>query len=140
MRVLIAEDHPVNQLVVRRLLERRGHSVTVVSDGLAALSALETSAFDLVLMDIQMPMMDGLQTTRAIRLREATSGGRIPIIAVTAHGMRGDEDTLLEAGFDAYVAKPVSDERLFEAIRRFTSRDRSRRLPFLGSTRHPMEK
>lgn len=140
MRVLIAEDHPVNQLVVRRLLERRGHSVTVVSDGFAALSALETSAFDLVLMDIQMPMMDGLQTTRAIRLREATSGGRIPIIAVTAHGMRGDEDTLLEAGFDAYVAKPVSDERLFEAIGRFTSRDRSRRLPSLGSTRHPIEK
>ena len=115
LNILVAEDNPVNQLVTSRVLEKRGHRVTVVSDGRAALSTWEQGNFDLVLMDVQMPVMDGLETTRAIRSRELP-GRHTPIVALTAHALTGDEQMFREAGMDAYVSKPVCAERLLDLI------------------------
>ena len=116
LRLLVAEDHPVNQLLARRLLERRGHSVTVADNGREALAAIEQNTFDLVLMDVQMPEMDGLQATAAIRRREQTTGGRLPIVAMTAHAMRGDRERCLEAGMDGYLSKPIEQDELFRTM------------------------
>jgi len=116
LHILVAEDNPVNQLVTSRLLERQGHLVRVVSDGSAALAAVEREHFDLVLMDLQMPVMDGLQTIWAIRANEGPGKKRLPIVALTAHALRGEEAKLLDAGFDAYVPKPVRAQHLFETI------------------------
>ncbi len=107
LRILLAEDNLVNQKVARRMLEKEGHMVTVVGDGQLALDALERQTFDLVLMDIQMPGMDGMQATAAIRNKERESGGRIPVIALTAHAMSGDRERFLAAGMDGYVTKPI---------------------------------
>ena len=115
LNILVAEDNPVNQLVTSRVLEKRGHRVTVVSDGRAALEALKRGHFDLVLMDVQMPGMDGMQTTRSIRAQE-NGGRRIPIVALTAHAMSSDEQEFREAGMDAYVPKPVRTQELLEVI------------------------
>lgn len=120
LRLLVAEDHPVNQLLARRLLERRGHSVTVAADGREALAAIEQGTFDLVLMDVQMPEMGGLETTAAIRRREQTTGGRLPIVAMTAHAMRGDRERCLEAGMDGYVSKPIEPDELLRTIEELT--------------------
>src|SRR6185295_10986497 len=100
LRVLVAEDNAVNQLLAVRLLEKRGHEVVVAATGTAALEALENQSFDLVLMDVQMPEMDGLDATIAIRAREraGASGQRVPIIAMTANAMVGDKEQCLEAG------------------------------------------
>ena len=116
LQVLLAEDNYVNQILVIRLLEKRGHNVTVVTDGEQALDAVTLRKFNLVLMDIGMPHMDGLQASQAIRAREKFSGERIPIIAMTAHAMKGDKERCLEAGMDAYVAKPINASELFEII------------------------
>ena len=119
LSVLLAEDNLVNQRLAVRLLEKQGHSVTVVGSGAAALKALEGRAFDLVLMDVQMPDMDGLEATRVLRAREAAAGGRRrPVIAMTAHAMKGDRERCLEAGADAYVAKPIRPQDLFAVIDR----------------------
>ena len=107
LHVLLAEDSLVNQKLAVGLLEKYGHHVEVVGDGRAALAAVESSRFDLVLMDIQMPEMDGLEATQAIRIRERKRGGHIPIVAMTAHAMKGDRERCLEAGMDGYVAKPI---------------------------------
>jgi signal transduction histidine kinase/DNA-binding response OmpR family regulator len=115
-RVLVAEDHPVNRKLVTRLLEKRSLVPVLACDGNEVLSALESDTFDLILMDVQMPGMDGLQTTAAIRARERESGGRVPILAMTAHAMDRDRQRCLEAGMDAYVSKPVSSEELYRAI------------------------
>jgi len=115
LNILVAEDNPVNQLVTSRVLEKRGHRVTVVSDGGAALRTWEQGNFDLVLMDVQMPVMDGLESTRAIRSKEI-SGRHTPIVALTAHALTGDDQMFREAGMDAYVSKPVCAERLLEVI------------------------
>jgi len=106
----------VNQMLASRLLEKRGHTVTVANDGRAAVAALATNAFDVVLMDVQMPEMDGFEATRAIRARERATGGRVPIVAMTAHAMKGDEERCLLAGMDAYLAKPINAVQLFEII------------------------
>jgi CheY-like chemotaxis protein len=111
LTILVAEDNPVNQLVTSRLLERWGHHVSVVPNGLEALEALGRSCFDLVLMDVQMPVMDGLEATRRIRAREG-SRSHTPIVALTAHALSGDEQTLRAAGMDAYLAKPLSSQEL----------------------------
>ena len=116
LRILLAEDNAVNQKVASRLLESRGHMVTVASDGLRALEALQQQSFDLVLMDVQMPVMDGLEATARLRRQEAATGGHMPVIAMTAHAMVGDRQRFLESGMDGYIAKPVHAHELFEAI------------------------
>ena len=121
LRVLLAEDHPINQMVAARLLETLGHEVTVVGDGKAAVETLEGGTFDLVLMDVQMPEMDGFEAVAAIRAREAHSGGHVPVIALTAHAMKGDRERCLANGFDGYLAKPVQEAELRAAIGLATS-------------------
>ncbi len=116
-RILLAEDNVVNQVLASRLLEKHGHSVVVVNNGRSALEALDKEKFDLVLMDVSMPEMDGLETVAAIRAREGATGFHMPIIAMTAHAMKGDRERCLEAGMDAYVSKPIQPRELFEVIK-----------------------
>jgi two-component system sensor histidine kinase/response regulator len=116
LHVLLAEDHPVNQKLAVRLLEKRGHSVVVVEDGAAAVAATAREGFDMVLMDIQMPRLSGLEATAAIRERERGTGRRVPILAMTAHAMQGDRERCLDAGMDGYVSKPLTPAVLFGAI------------------------
>jgi two-component system, sensor histidine kinase and response regulator len=123
LAILVAEDNPVNQKVIALTLRKRGHQVTLAANGREALEQLERLSFDLVLMDVQMPEMGGFEATAAIRRRERTTGGHIPIIAMTAHAMKGDRERCLEAGMDGYVAKPVQARELFDAI------EAARRLP-----------
>ena len=121
LNVLLAEDNPVNQKFAVRVLEGAGHTVTVAQNGREAVDKSGAGGFDLVLMDLQMPEMDGLEATRAIREREAgvgASGGRLPIIAMTANAMAGDREMCLGAGMDGYVAKPVKKDMLFAEIGR----------------------
>ena len=114
--VLLAEDNLINQRVAGALLAKRGHRVTVACTGLEAVQVSEQQSFDVILMDVQMPVMDGLQATVAIRERERLTGGHIPVIAMTAHAMKGDRERCLSAGMDGYVAKPIRPNELFEAI------------------------
>jgi len=116
LHILLAEDNRVNQRVALRTLEKQGHTVVVVGDGQAALTALAQAPFDLVLMDIQMPVLDGLAATAAIRAQERTQGTHVPIIAMTAHAMRGDRERCLAAGMDGYVTKPLKATDLAAAI------------------------
>jgi len=116
LTILVAEDNAVNQTLARRLLEKRGHTVVLAETGKAVLTAIEERTFDLVLMDVQMPEMDGLEATAAIRKREKSSGKHLPIIAMTANAMIGDREHCLQAGMDGYVAKPLSVKDLFAAI------------------------
>jgi two-component system sensor histidine kinase/response regulator len=118
LRILLAEDNAINQVLVVRLLQKMGHIPTTVGNGRQALEALERERFDLVLMDVQMPEMDGFSATREIRNAERQTASRIPIIALTAHAMKGDEEACLEAGMDGYLSKPVSGKRLDEALTR----------------------
>jgi PAS domain S-box-containing protein len=116
LRVLLAEDNLVNQRVAVRLLEKEGHTVVVAGDGAKALEALERQAFDLILMDVQMPVMDGVETTAAIRKLEQSNGAHIPIVAMTAHAMAGDRQKFLSLGMDGYVSKPIHSRDLFDVI------------------------
>jgi two-component system sensor histidine kinase/response regulator len=114
--ILLAEDNPVNQALALRLLEKRGFTVAVATSGRETLEALEKQTFDLILMDVQMPEMDGVEATAAIRERERNSNTRVPIIAMTAHAMAGDRERFLAAGMDGYVSKPIHSRELFAAI------------------------
>jgi CheY-like chemotaxis protein len=116
LRILLAEDSLVNQKLAVALLKKRGHDVVVANNGSEAVAESEAGHFDLILMDIQMPEMDGFAATSAIRDRQAQLGVRTPIIALTAHAMKGDRERCLEAGMDEYVAKPLRVEQLFDAI------------------------
>jgi CheY-like chemotaxis protein/HPt (histidine-containing phosphotransfer) domain-containing protein len=126
LRILLAEDNPVNQKLAVNLLEKQGHAVTVAGNGREALAALYPPdsppeeagprLFDVVLMDVQMPEVDGLRTTRAIRERERAAGGHLPVIAMTAYALKGDRERCLEAGMDGYVAKPIRRTELLEAL------------------------
>jgi signal transduction histidine kinase/CheY-like chemotaxis protein len=116
LQILLAEDNRINQAVAIRTLEKMGHSVVLATDGREALSLLKAERFDLILMDIQMPEMDGLTATREIRNGEKRTGSHIPIIAMTAHNMSGDRERCLESGMDGYVAKPIKFQELAEAI------------------------
>jgi CheY-like chemotaxis protein len=122
LRVLLAEDNPVNQLFVQRLLEKRGHSVVVASTGLEALDILQRENVDVVLMDIQMPEMDGLEATKAIRSRESDGRPRMPVIALTAHAMKGDREKCLAAGMDAHLSKPIRPAELDEVLEKYMAR------------------
>ncbi|MBL8220481.1 MAG: response regulator, partial [Bryobacterales bacterium] len=116
LRILLAEDNPVNQKLALRVLEKRGHVVEVVPNGKLALEAVDQRTFDLVLMDVQMPEMDGLTATRLLRERENGSGRRIPIVALTANAMKGDREKCLAAGMDSYVSKPIHVSELLSAV------------------------
>jgi CheY-like chemotaxis protein len=116
LHVLLAEDNAVNQRLAVRLLEKRGHRATVVGTGRAALAALERDRFDLALMDVQMPEMDGLEATTAVRQREKSTGAHLPIVAMTAHAMKGDREQCLAAGMDGYIAKPLNPEEFFAVL------------------------
>ena len=116
LRILLAEDNVVNQRVAMRMLEKQGHTVVVAGDGLKALAALERDRFDVILMDVQMPFMDGVEATDAIRKREKATGDHIPIVAMTAHAMSGDQQRFLQSGMDGYISKPVRPQELFDAI------------------------
>ena len=122
LRILLAEDNPVNQLLATRLLEKRGHRVTVAANGREAIAALDKENYDLVFMDIQMPEMDGLEATIAIRKKEKTGGNHLPIIALTAHAMKGDQERCLEAGMDAYLSKPIRAQDLDELLDQLVAR------------------
>jgi CheY-like chemotaxis protein len=116
LHILLAEDNLVNQKLAVKILERMGHSVSVAANGKRAIETLENGEFDLVLMDVQMPEMDGLEATRLIRESEKTTGSHVPIMAMTAYAMKEDEARCLEAGMDGYVSKPIDTQGLFETI------------------------
>ncbi len=121
LRILLAEDNPVNQRLAVRILEKWGHSVAVAGNGRKAVDMWEKEAFDLVLMDVQMPEMSGLEATAAIRKLESAVGRRSPIVAMTAHAMEGDREKCLSAGMDHYVTKPIDQKKLFDAIESYAS-------------------
>jgi len=116
LRILLAEDNPVNRKVAVKILEKMGHTVSVAEDGKQALEISADEQFDLILMDVQMPNMDGLEATRAIRTRENTLGIHIPVVAMTARAMKGDEEECLAAGMDGYISKPIDIQELSKAI------------------------
>ena len=118
LRVLVAEDNTVNQRLAVVMLGKRGHEVTVANNGMEALEALKSGGFDVVLMDVHMPLMGGFEATAAIRAREQETGEHIPIVALTALAMKGDREKCLEAGMDAYLTKPIRVTELFETLRR----------------------
>ncbi|HYL34518.1 MAG TPA: ATP-binding protein [Bryobacteraceae bacterium] len=123
LRILLAEDNRVNQLLVLRLLESQGHQMVVVGDGRAALAACQQHTFDLILMDVQMPEMDGLEATRLLREREKAGAKSVPIVAMTAHAMQGDREKCIQAGMDAYISKPIRPEELFEIVGQLMARE-----------------
>jgi CheY-like chemotaxis protein len=116
LRILLAEDNAVNRMLAARLIEKRGHMASVVSSGREALAALEKARFDVILMDVQMPEMDGFEATAEIRKRENATGRHTPIIAMTAYAMRGDRERCPAAGMDGYVSKPIRADVLFREI------------------------
>ncbi len=118
LSVLLAEDNAVNQRLAERLLEKQGHHVRVTANGREALAALDRENFDVVLMDVQMPKMDGFDATAAIRAREQDTGRHMPIIAMTAHTMQGDKERCLAAGMDSYISKPIKSRDLIDVLER----------------------
>jgi CheY-like chemotaxis protein len=116
LSVLVAEDDLVSQRLVVRLLEKRGHTVEIAANGQKALAALENQSYDVVLMDVQMPEIDGFQATAAVREREQTTGKHLRVIAMTAHAMKGDREKCLAAGMDGYISKPIHPQELFDAV------------------------
>jgi CheY-like chemotaxis protein/HPt (histidine-containing phosphotransfer) domain-containing protein len=116
LRILLVEDSLVNQKLAMVVLSQRGHSVATALNGQEAIDQIENNAFDLVLMDVEMPVMDGIEATTQIRERERETGRHLPIIAMTAHAMKGDRQRFLEAGMDEYVSKPIRTEELFRKI------------------------
>ncbi len=122
LRILLAEDGPVNQRLAVRLLEKRGHKVEVASDGGAALKIWRSGTFDLVLMDLQMPVLDGFETLAAIQADGPNTARRVPIIALTAHNMKGDRERCLSAGFDGFIPKPIQTQELYDVIDAMTAK------------------
>jgi CheY-like chemotaxis protein len=126
LSVLLVEDNVVNQKVAAMMLEKRGHRVVVSSNGKEALDAFDKEHVDLILMDVQMPEMDGFEATKLIREREKAKGGHIPIVAMTAHAMKGDREKCLSAGMDSYMSKPISQAGLFSIIENLTNGSRDK--------------
>jgi signal transduction histidine kinase/CheY-like chemotaxis protein len=125
LNILLAEDNAVNVMVMRRMLQKRGHKVTVVGDGRRAIEAVAGGTFDLVFMDVQMPELDGLEATQEIRKREAGGNTRIPIFALTAHAMKSDRDVCVEAGMDGYLTKPINTKELDGILNSYVGRHSS---------------
>jgi hypothetical protein len=121
LRVLLAEDNPINQKLAVRILEKQGHGVTVANDGVEAVAAARDGEFDVILMDVQMPNMGGLEAAAAIRTLERGTGRHVPIVALTAHAMKGDRERCLKAGMDGYVSKPIQADHLLEVMAQVTS-------------------
>jgi two-component system sensor histidine kinase/response regulator len=122
LRILLAEDNAMHRQLVTALLGKRGHAVVTVVNGREAVAAVAEGGFDLVLMDVQMPEMDGLEATATIRKAEKESGAHVPIVALTAHAMKGDREACLTAGMDEYLSKPVNATELFALIESVTGR------------------
>jgi PAS domain S-box-containing protein len=122
MKVLVVEDGHVNQLVSSRMLEKRGHIVTLASNGQEAIDFFKSESYDIILMDVQMPGMNGLEATAAIREIEQTTGGHVPIVAMTANAMKGDRELCLASGMDDYLSKPLRSAELFQTIEKFVQR------------------
>ena len=118
LRILLAEDNVVNQKVATNLLEKQGHSVVVTSSGAEALSAYRRESFDLILMDVQMPEMNGYDATQAIRATEKGTGRHVPIVALTAHALKGDREGCLDKGMDDYLSKPIHRQELIDLLDR----------------------
>jgi len=116
LQILLVEDNLINQKLAARLLEKAGHVVTIAANGKEAVDQVAARPFDLVLMDVQMPEMDGYEATQAIRLSEQGDRRHLPIVALTAHAMVGDREKCLQAGMDGYVTKPVQPPVLFAAM------------------------
>jgi len=135
LHVLLAEDNQVNQLLATRIFKKLGHHVTVVSNGRDALSAVQAGQFDLVAMDVQMPEMDGLDATAAIRAWEKAEGTHVPIMAMTAHAMKGDRERCLAAGMDGHTSKPIRIGELEHAITQLVSLSKSAEPPVPEETR-----
>jgi CheY-like chemotaxis protein len=119
LNILLAEDNEVNQKLARRLLEKRGHLVVAAANGREALQAMRGTSFDLVLMDVQMPEMDGIEATAVLRSSEKVTGGHQPVIAMTALVMKGDRERCLEAGMDGYLSKPIRAQELDEVLDKY---------------------
>jgi CheY-like chemotaxis protein len=119
LRILIVEDNPVNQLLLTRLLDKRGHSVTVAGNGKLALESIENHTYDLVFMDVQMPEMDGIEATILLRERERKTATHLTVIGATAHAMVGDRERCLQAGMDGYLSKPIRAKELDELLDRY---------------------
>jgi CheY-like chemotaxis protein len=116
MRVLLVEDNAVNSRLASLFLEKRGHLVSLAANGREALDALRERRFEVIVTDISMPEMDGLEMAAAIRFQEKATGTHIPIVAMTAHAMQGDRERCFAAGMDGYISKPIQAKELFEAI------------------------
>ena len=129
LHILLAEDNEINQKLAVRILEKRGHTVVIAENGRKALETLERERFDLVLTDVQMPEMDGLELTERIRAKEMETGGHIPVIAMTAMAIIGDKERCLEAGMDSYVSKPIKQDELFETIRHHVFLPEAKKAP-----------
>lgn len=132
LRILLAEDNSVNQLLAMRMLQKQGHEVVLVEDGIKAIAAIQREPFDLILMDVQMPELDGLQATQQIRQKEAASGGHVPIIAMTAHALKGDRERCLDSGMDDYLSKPINRAELYRVINKFCQN-----ISHAGATQRP---
>jgi two-component system, sensor histidine kinase and response regulator len=120
--ILLAEDNVINQKLAMRLLEKEGHTVVVAGNGRQAVAAFESETFDLILMDVQMPEMNGYEATAAIREKEKAAGGHIPIVAMTAHAMKGDRERCMEAGMDGYLSKPIKAQLLYTTVEQLANR------------------
>lgn len=133
LRVLVAEDNVINQRLAKSVVERLGHQVTLATTGQEAIDLHTQSPFEVILMDVQMPVMDGYEATRQIRAKEAESGAHVPVIAMTARAMHGDREACLAAGMDDYLPKPVRASELAAVLRPIATRDRSIGQPDPGS-------
>ncbi|MHB8203376.1 MAG: response regulator [Desulfomonilaceae bacterium] len=138
LRILVAEDNLINQKLAKYMLSNLGHDVTLAANGKEAVERSENSEFDLILMDVQMPVMDGLEATRLIREREKQSDLHIPIIALTAHAMKGDRERCLEAGMDDYISKPINYPELMEAINKIHAEYPRSVGPLVGNRSNPV--
>jgi two-component system, sensor histidine kinase and response regulator len=130
LKVLLVEDNAINRELAVRLLKKRGHTISVAGNGNEALTAVEAEQFDVVLMDVQMPEMDGFEATAEIRRREVSSGKHLPIVAMTAHAMKGDRERCLAAGMDAYISKPIQFDELIEVTESLVGGERPEGAPW----------